>query len=157
MSCGGRKQYRRGFLLGKFLPPHAGHLHLVRAGLAACDELTVLVCTLPDDSISGERRAAWMRELCVGARVIHVTDEVPSHPDDDPNFWPIWLDLFDRYCGEVDVVFSSEPYGDEIARRLGIAHVMVDRNRQAVPTSGSAILRDPIGEWQYVPVSQIAW
>ena len=54
---------RRGFLLGKFMPPHAGHMALIRAARALVDELTVLVCWLPDDPIAGEVRLAWMEDL----------------------------------------------------------------------------------------------
>ena len=47
---------RRGFLLGKFMPPHAGHMALIRAARALVDELTVLVCWQPGDPIAGETR-----------------------------------------------------------------------------------------------------
>lgn len=62
----------RGFLLGKFMPPHAGHMLLCEGARALVDELTVLVCSLPGDPIESELRLAWMRELLpcgVGALV----------------------------------------------------------------------------------------
>ncbi|MEZ5800704.1 MAG: adenylyltransferase/cytidyltransferase family protein [Nitratireductor sp.] len=37
---------KRGFLLGKFLPPHAGHLFMCRTAQALCDEMTVLFAPL---------------------------------------------------------------------------------------------------------------
>ena len=45
---------KRGFILGKFLPPHAGHVALIRSATALVDELTILLCALPDDSRSEE-------------------------------------------------------------------------------------------------------
>ena len=63
---------KRGFLLGKFMPPHAGHIALIHAARALVDELTVLVCWLPGDPIAGETRLAWMRELAPDCRVIGV-------------------------------------------------------------------------------------
>jgi hypothetical protein len=48
-----------------------------------------------------------------------VSEEVPQAPEEDPAFWSVWTDLVRRYAGEVDVVFTSESYGDELAARLG--------------------------------------
>ena len=50
-----------------------------------------------------------------------------------------------------DLVFSSESYGDELARRLGARHVLVDRERRAVPISGERVRADPIGCWEFLP------
>jgi NadR type nicotinamide-nucleotide adenylyltransferase len=49
------------------------------------------------------------------------------------------------------VVFSSEGYGDELARRLGARHELVDRERRAVPVSGRRIREDPLACWEYLP------
>jgi NadR type nicotinamide-nucleotide adenylyltransferase len=142
----------RGLVLGKFMPPHAGHLHLVETARARVDELTVLVCSLADEPIPGTLRAAWMRELVPWARVVHVTDENPSEPHEHPRFWEIWVDSVRRAEPRaIDVVFSSEPYGDELARRLGARHVLVDRDRARVPVSGSAIRTEPFAHWEYIP------
>ena len=54
---------KRGFLLGKFMPPHAGHVSLIEAARRLVDELTILVCSLPDDPIPGQVRLEWMRGL----------------------------------------------------------------------------------------------
>ena len=153
MSAGARRT--RGMLLGKFLPLHAGHLHLVRTAAARSDELTVLVCTLEREPIPGALRAAWMREMAAGigthVRVVHVTDDVPQTPAEHPRFWEIWQALCARHAGPVDVVFSSERYGDELARVLGARHHLVDLDRRAFPVSGTAVRRDPLGAWELLP------
>ena len=51
---------KRGFILGKFMPPHAGHVTLIQAARALVDELTVLLCSTPEDEIPGEERAQWL-------------------------------------------------------------------------------------------------
>ena len=61
---------KRGFLLGKFMPPHAGHISLARSAEAMVDELTILVCSQPDDQMAGAQREAWMRELFPDSNVI---------------------------------------------------------------------------------------
>lgn len=145
----------RGLVLGKFLPPHAGHLHLVRTAARHCDELTVLVCTLDREPIPGALRAAWMRELGAGiaphVRIVHVTDDVPQTPEEHPAFWEIWTELCSRYAGPVDVVFTSETYGDRLAEVLGARHQLVDLMRQQFPISGTAIREDAFGSWEMIP------
>jgi NadR type nicotinamide-nucleotide adenylyltransferase len=144
--------YKKGFVLGKFLPPHNGHLHMIHSAMNLCEELTVLVCTIKKESIPGELRFQWMKELLPTANVIHVTDEVPSYPHEDPNFWNIWTALLKRETHpETEVFFSSEDYGDEVAERLGIKHVMIDKARAVVPVSGTSIRDQPIKYWDYIP------
>ena len=142
---------RRGLVLGKFLPYHAGHAHLIRTARSQVDVLTVLVCSIAREPIPGATRFGWVAESHPDCRVVHVAEEVPQTPEEDPGFWPIWTDLVRRHAGEIDVVFTSEDYGDELARRLGARHVCVDRARTAYPLSGSAIRRDPLAHWDYIP------
>lgn len=143
----------RGFVLGKFMPPHAGHLYLCDFGRAYVDQLTILVCSLPDDPIPGALRLAWMKELCPSARVIHCEEILPQQPEDDPqNFWPIWRDVVKRYHPEpIDVVFASETYGHRLAAEAGARFVPVDEARTAFPVSATAIRNDPYSNWRFIP------
>ena len=142
---------RRGLVLGKFLPYHAGHAHLIRTARAQVDVLTVLVCSIARETIPGTTRFAWVAESHLDCRVVHVAEEVPQTPEDHPEFWPIWTDLVRRHAGGVDMVFTSEDYGDELARHLGARHVSVDLDRNTYPVSGTAIRRDPLAHWDYIP------
>jgi NadR type nicotinamide-nucleotide adenylyltransferase len=142
---------KRGLVLGKFLPYHTGHAHLIRVGRAQVDELVVLVCSIEREPIPGALRFRWVRDSHPECRVIHVAEEVPQAPEDDAEFWPIWTDLIARHAGAVDVVFTSEEYGDELARRIGARHVCVDRLRLTSPVSGSAIRAAPLEHWRFIP------
>ena len=140
-----------GLVLGKFLPYHTGHAHLIRTAREQVDALTVLVCSVAREPIPGAARLAWVAESHPDCRVVHVTEEVPQAPEEHPEFWPIWIDVVRRHAGDVDVVFTSETYGDELARRLGARHVCVDLDRKAYPVSGTAIRSDPLAYWDYIP------
>jgi NadR type nicotinamide-nucleotide adenylyltransferase len=85
-----------------------------------------------------------VRDSHPDCRVVHVAEEVPQAPDESGDFWPIWTDLIARHAGEVTTVFTSEPYGDELAKRVGATHVAVDPQRLTVPVSGTAIRADPL-------------
>ena len=129
----------RGMVLGKFLPPHAGHLHLLDFAQRMADELCVVVGTLAAEPISGALRHAWIRELAPAAQVLHLTDENPQHPAEDPDFWGIWRRSLERILpAPVDLVFASEAYGETLAEVLGARFIPVDLERTALPISGTA-------------------
>jgi HTH-type transcriptional regulator, transcriptional repressor of NAD biosynthesis genes len=143
----------RGFLLGKFMPPHNGHVLLCETAAALVDELTILVCWLPDDPIPGPLRLQWMRELFPRARVIGHDAVVPQAPEEHPDFWPIWRGIVQAAHPEpIDLVFASEGYGQRLAAEVGARFHPVDPGREAVPVSASAIRADPWGEWRHLPV-----
>jgi len=142
----------RGFLLGKFLPPHDGHVLLCEVAQARVDVLTILVCSLPDDPIPGALRTEWMRALFPGARVVHHDAVVPQVPDDDPNFWPIWRSIVKAAHPEaIDYVFASESYGAQLASEVGATFHPVDPERIMVPVSGTTVRADPFGNWHFLP------
>lgn len=145
----------RGFLLGKFMPPHAGHLYCAEVGKARCDLMTVLVCSHDAESIDGYLRAAWMRACLAqpGYRVLHMHRDIPQAPEDHPDFWPVWRAAIAEFHPEpIDWVFGSEGYVHRLAREVGARPFPVDPQRQVVPVSATAIREDPWSNWKHVPV-----
>ncbi len=141
-----------GMVLGKFMPPHTGHLYLAELAAGFVDELTVVVGTLSREPIPGELRFAWMRELLPDARVVHLRDENPQDPSEHPDFWDIWKASLARVLpGPLDYVFASEPYGPTLARVLGAEYIPVDPARIAVPVSGTSIRANPLAHWEHLP------
>ena len=139
-------------ILGKFMPPHRGHQHLIDFARARVDRLTVIVGSISREPIPGRLRYEWVRELYPDLNVVHLTDENPQEPHDHPRFWEIWTASIRRLIPEgPDYVFTSEDYGDELARRLGARHILLDRARSRVPVSATMIRDDPYGNWQYIP------
>lgn len=141
-----------GFVLGRFMPPHAGHEYLCAFAAAYVDRLTILVCSLPGDPVPGRLRHAWMQELFPYARVLHCEEDLPHTPQDAPDtVWSIWRDIVRRYHPEpLDVVFASEDYGRRLAAETGARFVPVDPQRTTFPVSASAIRRDPFGNWRHI-------
>jgi NadR type nicotinamide-nucleotide adenylyltransferase len=141
-----------GFILGKFLPPHRGHLYLIEQASQQVDKLTVLVCSLVSEPIAGELRVRWLRELFPHVDFHHCTDENPSYPHEHPDFWNIWLNSVRKFVPlGPEVVFSSEMYGDELAARLGARHVLIDLERKTFPISGTAVRENPYAHWEMLP------
>jgi NadR type nicotinamide-nucleotide adenylyltransferase len=143
-------------VLGKFLPPHLGHVYLCEFAQSWVDELTIVVGTLADEPIPGRLRFGWMRELFPSANVVHLAEELPQHPDEHPRFWKVWKEALQRVLpggvrARLDCVFASEEYGQPLAELFGAEFVPVDVGRSIVPVSGTAIRSDPLTHWQYLP------
>lgn len=144
-------RFSHGLVLGKFYPFHAGHSHLIRAAQAACERVTVEVLGSSAESLSLETRVAWIQEEHPTARVVSGMDDAPVDFDSndawDAHMQPI-LALLD---GSVDAVFTSDYYGEELARRLGATWIRIDPERAELPVSGTAIRADLAGSWWALP------
>ena len=152
---------RHGLIIGKFLPLHLGHRHLIETALTRCDELTIVLFGRSVEPIPLAVRQAWLAELFPAVRVVGGMDDHPVDFDDD-DIWKHWIDAtlaaFDSLDGRrPDVVFSSEEYGAELARRLGADSEVVDLERTTVPVSGSLIRADPLGHWHVLDPPVRAW
>ena len=143
---------RRGVIIGRFMPPHAGHRYLIDFASRYVDELYVLVCTLSSEPIPGTLRWEWVSAMFPKARVLHVTEEIPEASRDNPGAIAIWADWIRAVVNvEVDFVFASEDYGFELADALSATYVPVDPARSEFPVSASAIRKDPMRYWEYIP------
>lgn len=148
----------RGFLLGKFMPPHNGHVLLCETALRMVDQLTILVCWLPDDPIPGPLRLEWMRRLFPNARVIGHDAVVPQAPEDSPDFWAVWRGIVQTAHPEpIDYVFAGEAYGLRLSQEVGGRFVPVGARVMGMDGQGlgglsaSAIRADPWGHWADLP------
>ncbi len=138
------KRKSRGLVIGKFMPPHKGHEHLVHFAQQRVDCLSIILFTKRAEAIPGVLRLEWMRQIFPEIPILNITDE---HPIDfaDPAIWELWIASIRKvYPAGPELVFSSEDYGHELARRLGARHVMVDRERACVPVSAARIRERPL-------------
>jgi HTH-type transcriptional repressor of NAD biosynthesis genes len=139
-------------VLGKFLPPHAGHRFLAEEARRHADEVIVLLLAHPAEQIPVELRHRWLEEMLPWAIIRSGT---AGHPIDfdDPAVYDLWAATIREVIRRetVDVLLTSEPaYGDMTAERLGARHVLVDPDRRAVPISGTAVRADPYAHWAFL-------
>ena len=141
---------RHGLIIGKFMPPHHGHAYLIRQAQAQVERLTVVIFTKQAEPLPGLQRVEWLREMCPEVEIRHITAEHAVDFESDA-VWRFWVQTIRAAVPEpVDCVFSSEAYGAELAQRLGATHVLVDRERQQVPVSGTRVRQQPLAYWQYL-------
>lgn len=139
-------------MLGKFMPPHLGHLLCCEAGRRLAERMTVLVCSTDEEPIDGRLRAAWMRESVPGCHVLHMHRDIPQTPSEHPDFWPIWRRAVRELHPEpIDVVIGSEHYIVQLAEELCARPVLIDPDRELHPVSGSAVRASPWQNWRWLP------
>lgn len=147
------KRFRHSVCIGKFLPPHRGHRHLIETAFSQSQCVTVFVCEKTTDGIPGRLRVEWLQAIHPAADVRLIADSYEA--DDDSE---LWARLTIGWLGAApDAVFTSEPYGDPYARALGCTHVLVDLGRTQVPCSGSEIRQDPFRYWAFLEPPVRGW
>lgn len=141
-----------GFVLGKFMPPHRGHLHLIRVARQMVDRLYVIVESVKNEPIPSQLRVQWIKEMSLDCHVLHLKTHHPQDPKESSSFWTDWSQtLFQIIPEKPDLIFASEDYGQKLATLMGIQCIPVDKDRIACPISATAIRKDPFGSWEYIP------
>lgn len=149
--------FGHGLVVGKFYPPHRGHLYLIERAAASCAQVTVLVMAAGSETVPLVERVAWLQASCAGLAAVTVTGVHCDVPVDfsDGAIWAAQVAVM-RAALEgngrppVHAVVSSEPYGDELAARFGAKHLCVDPVRTTVPVTASQIRADLAGCWDAV-------
>lgn len=145
-----------GVVIGKFLPPHAGHGYLIDTALDRAAQVVVILCARPDDPVPAPVRAGWLRRLHPRATVLVTPDDIPDGQGEATSRG--WAARTLALLGRApDVVFSCEEYGPRYAAAMGAAHVPVDPARRRYPVSGTAVRADPWGHRQFLAPCVRAW
>jgi NadR type nicotinamide-nucleotide adenylyltransferase len=147
-----------GLIIGKCYPPHAGHELLVRTAAAVSDRVSVLILARPDEALPLADRVAWLAAAVADLPDVTVAGGDDPHPIDydDAAVWDLHEAEFRAVLATitdepVTAVFSSEPYGVELARRFGATAVCVDPGRTLVPACASDVRADPVATWHLLP------
>lgn len=157
------KQYQHALVWGKFFPPHKGHVYMIQEAAKIAERVTVLVAANQYQSIPLGDRVEWIREAL--GRDYPNVDVQPFVDDlyDDYESKTVWLAHMSILQAKLrqlridenplDVIVTSEEYGEEIAGFLGIDHYEVDIPRTHVPISGTQVRADVAGSWPMLPLA----
>lgn len=152
------KKYKNGLVLGKFMPVHLGHLHLINTALEQCEIVHVMICSDNTQPIDGKLRFFWLKEIyktTPNARILWCVDKNPQYPSEcesiDIFYKKYWVPSVYKQIKSLDVVFTSEDYGDEFAQYLGVKHVLVDKDRLRYPVSGTLVRENALNQWHLIP------
>jgi HTH-type transcriptional regulator, transcriptional repressor of NAD biosynthesis genes len=155
-------KYGHALIVGKFYPPHKGHIHLIEMAARFSDYVTVVLLGASVESLTVQERVAWMRydlSKWPGVRVVGILDDFPVDYSDSW-VWECHIGLMreaivhadlEKSFPPIDVVFSSENYGIEMGARLGVRAVVLDPERSALKISGSQVRADVTANWDWLP------
>lgn len=148
---------KRGFTFGKYLPFHTGHEALINFALDHCDELIVLVCAGSAESIPVEVRSGWISQTYKDNPRVQVIDfnynesVLPNTSVSSEEVSALWARKFEELLPKVDMLFTSEPYGDFVSAFMGIRSIIFDKARKQWPVSASMIRERVYENWHFLP------
>jgi len=147
----------KAFVFGKFLPFHKGHEAMISFALTKCDFLSVLVCCDNEENINGQVRKKWIETTFVGTKNMEVkilsydNRLLPNTSQTSSNVSEIWSHEFKKRYPDYNLLITSEPYGELVADFMSIKHIAFDLDKSRHPISASAIRKDLISNWHYLP------
>jgi HTH-type transcriptional repressor of NAD biosynthesis genes len=143
-----------GLIIGKFMPYHVGHEALIRFGQQNCDHLYVLLCVNKDEPIAGKIRLRWLldsfkNDLDIEVRITDI--DLPIVPYSSKLISKMWGEQLIKMFPDVNIIFTSERYGDFMAEYMGVEHKIFDNDRIEFFVSGTKIRNHPFVYWNYIP------
>jgi HTH-type transcriptional repressor of NAD biosynthesis genes len=144
----------KGLVIMKADPLHKGHESLIEFAKNQCDILYVLLCMNDEmETIPGLIRLQWLMDTYRNDPKVYIryTDEkLPYTSVSSRVISALWGEHIKQMFPDLNVIISSEPYGEYVAEFLGIEHVMYDQSRNNVPVSGTMIRNNPVKYWDYI-------
>lgn len=153
-----------GFIGGKFLPFHQGHIYVIIAASNQVDELYVVLSSSKNRDkelcerdgikyIPAEVRLSWLGESLNNInniKIVHIEDE---HWDSDYD-WEEGANMIKKAIGKpIDYVFSSENSYNEYFKKYypDSKHVVVDDKRKTVTISATEMRKKLYDNWDKLP------
>lgn len=148
----------KGFVFGKYLPFHEGHLALIRFASQYCRQLTVVVCASDKEILQGSLRTGWITEAVADDDRIscivcdYKESELPNSSVPSETASQLWARRFKTLLPDADLLFTSEDYGPLVARYMQIEHRYFDKERNHVRISSTQLRNDLYGHWHFLPL-----
>lgn len=153
-----------GFIGGKFLPFHQGHIYAIIAASNQVDELYVVLSSSKNRDkelcekdgikyIPAEVRLSWLGESLNNinnAKIIHIEDESWDSDYD----WEEGVKMIKKAIGKpIDYVFSSENNYNEYFKKYypDSKHIVVDDKRKTVTISATEMRKNLYDNWNKLP------
>ena len=159
MSMSNDERYSTGLIIGRFNPPHLGHSFMIDWAAQRTDQLVVFVNTRDGELVPGHLRTQWLAELHPQVSVVEVRHDLENDFNNEA-LWGKWMLLLrSRWPHDTGphVVFSSDAYIAELARRFDAQAVVVDAERVTVPISATQIREAPADHLDRLAPSVRAW
>lgn len=144
----------RGLVIGKFMPVHQGHVALINFAATHCDELIVSMSYRDDDPIKSDLRFEWIKEIFKNnpnIKPFMIPDDFDNPSLSLEERTKIWAIAMKKHYPKIDVLVSSEEYGEPFAKSLHAKHISFDPERKMHPVAASLIREKPFRYWDFIP------
>lgn len=137
------KKQKIGFTIGKFAPFHKGHQYLIETALGEMDKFIVVVYDTNLIDIPSNQRAKWIKELYPNVEIRFAPNPPMQYGLDEES-----VNIQMKYLSKIlknDRVthfYSSEKYGEYVAKYMNLIDRRVDDNRENVPIRATALRQD---------------
>jgi HTH-type transcriptional repressor of NAD biosynthesis genes len=156
--------YKTGVFVGKFLPPHRGHLSQIINSATQCETLYVVVC---ENNSLTERlcrqanirvmdanlRVKWLSQELQGFNHIKIVMLDESDIPEYPNGWEEWSEKLKVVVGKkIDAIFCGDKEYEK-GYNIFFPHSefkLFDYKRERYPVSATNIRNEPFKYWEYI-------
>lgn len=135
---------KHGLIFMTALLPTVGHQHLISFAANFVDQVHVIISTRSSEPTTFMQRVNGLHTEPNVSFYHHNDDNAPQNPssEDDKAFWKYWSDTVERLVAEnIDYVFASEPYGQQVADSIHAEFIPVDIARDIQPVRGTEVRR----------------
>ena len=135
-----RSSKKIGFTIGKFAPFHKGHSYLIETALKEMDEFYVVVYDTPQFNISMQTKINVIKKKYPNVKLIEAYNS-PKQIGLDQKSVGIQMKYLSNLIKKIKPThfYSSEDYGEYVAKYLNIENRIVDKERIKYPISATMI------------------
>lgn len=132
-----------GFTIGKFAPLHKGHQFLIEKALKEMDEFYIIVYETNLINNDIKQRASWIKTLYPKVKILYAYNPPNKYGLDEESI-RIQIDYLKSIIKDIPVThfYSSEKYGEFVAKYMNVIDVRVDQERKIVPISATKIRKN---------------
>ncbi len=147
-----------GLTIGKFAPFHKGHEYLIKKALEQVDKLYILVYDTDVIDISTANRIKWIKQTFKDENIeVIEAKNPPIQYGMDKESVTIQvkyiLELLNRIKAlPITHFFSSEEYGQFVAKALDAKNIVIDKKRINIPINATNIRKDLEKYKQYIDI-----
>ena len=135
-----KKEEKIGFTIGKFSPLHKGHQYLIETALKEMDKFYVVIYETDVINIPLQIRANWIKKLYPQVEILYAYHPPKQYGLDEKSV-KIQMDYLLPIIQKLNCThfYSSEKYGEKVAKYLNIIDRRVDEKREIIPIRATNI------------------
>ena len=134
------KEEKIGFTIGKFAPLHKGHQYLIETALKEMDKFYIVIYETDVINIPIKTRANWIKKLYPQVEILYAYHPPKQYGLDEKSV-KIQMDYLLPIIQNLNCThfYSSEKYGEKVAKYLNIIDRRIDEKREIIPIRATNI------------------